>query len=150
MTQMYTMREIKFRAWDAPSQSFIEDAMPHKARYYKQPLMQYTGLKDKNGIEIYEGDVVHVYDANHGCICQDWEDCEELDDGSCKEHGGHKHEQQNDCDNYLCTQEVKWRTGGYFCEVDTGDFCPPLGDPDAVYMEVIGNIYENAELLTNN
>lgn len=63
------MREIKFRAWDGSKMytidlykymSWHEGAqdreMPHEAR--TNGLMQYTGLKDKNGVEIYEGDLV--------------------------------------------------------------------------------------------
>lgn len=63
------MRDIKFRAWDKwdnkmefPNGSFLD--VPRRiAGNWKEflILMQYTGLKDKNGLkEIYEGDIIDV------------------------------------------------------------------------------------------
>lgn len=67
------MREIKFRVFskegeqmmewdellDAPDfEDFMKHAHKEDGQYSK--LMQYTGLNDKNGVEIYEGDVVNV------------------------------------------------------------------------------------------
>lgn len=69
-------REIKFRAWDGRQMFYHDwrdDDPVHDLWQFviKLPsgcnLMQFTGLKDKNGKEIYEGDIIIQY-PGFGCM----------------------------------------------------------------------------------
>ena len=115
-------REIKFRAWDGERMwDFFENT-----RYFISPtsgkvfdtkwgkfldwkLMQYTGLKDKNGKEIYEGDIVQHTNGWTGVIIWNQDDCAFISESI--------HDKK----------ETAWLAEDI--------------------QEIIGNIYENPELL---
>ena len=121
-------REIKFRAWNTINKSMIVNSpisMGSIMRDYTRQayningeiigreyvIMQYTGLKDKNGKEIYEGDILE-FDA--------------------KEWGSDKGNKFNVAWN---ERSGEWDTGG-----GTNSECHE-------WKTVIGNIYENPELM---
>jgi uncharacterized phage protein (TIGR01671 family) len=134
-------REIKFRIWDLLQNRFIPNAdsiclipqygiihgnvkHPSYNIYYNPNLIlqQYTGLKDKNGKEIYEGDII--------CIPEN--------------------DPTSSSGNALLT--VEYRYGGFgYVDVMTKKFENIhylIGDIDTDdCAEVVGNIFENPELL---
>jgi hypothetical protein len=119
------MREIRFRFWDKihkfmcssndiflSSMGQIYTSTFHGTRTNITEqfiIMQYTGLKDKNGKEIYEGDI--LVNPDH----------------------------KND-DGYM-PSTVRWVETQYTVGFDFGTA------PAARFAEIIGNIYENKELL---
>ena len=126
------MREIKFRAWLKEKKEMIDNARPNffcKHLHYlcdnssggqdvlgvsteDIELMQYTGLKDKNNKEIYEGDI--------------------LSDGN------------NDKPYKVIFENESFRAE---FEGDFEEYSFDLIDVVAQGCEIIGNIYENPELI---
>lgn len=81
-------------------------------------LMQSTGLFDKNGKEIFEGDIVQ------------FEDCYEVSDFL-----------------YINTGIIEWCQGGFHVTNRDSVLMEDLLDGDSLDVTIIGNIYENPELL---
>ena len=124
------MREIKFRAWVKKEKEMTKVLALETRDYatlnvlyndnskctlgmFAVEIMQYTGLKDKNGKEIYEGDIVILNDT----------------------------EEENRC-------VVEYKYGSYI--LADGDLREDLSNVEERFLEVVGNIYENKNLLEEN
>lgn len=126
------MRDIKFRAWDSEKMIYQNNmqsiSWPNHLKkecavwvrcdfnnmgYFE--LMQYTGLKDKNGKDIYEGDILKDLYGHHLKVV--------FDGGS-----------------------FRAVFGDSICEVEGSEFAGYY-PKDITEFFIVGNIYENTEML---
>lgn len=146
-------REIKFRAWndgqmlygyDLPGMvgSFVNlNEVIELACESGYVLMQYTGLKDKNGVPIYEGDIVRI-------VTDDFSN--EYTKRLMRTVG------RVDWVEEGCEYWVKlYNEGEYGGGIEFLKLCSETWGADDkeienTFVEVIGNIYENPELLKHD
>lgn len=144
------MREIKFRAWDGESIRYDVTGFEHgvanemlgvfiNGDHYKMDeellnnvgmgaaiVMQYTGLKDKNGKEIYEGDILATENHENLDVLDEW----------TADDWGYGAVELDVVSGIRCTNNF-WLT----CDEEENSVF------NIKHVKIIGNIYENPELL---
>jgi hypothetical protein len=112
------MRELKFRVWSPIHKAFWPLVLGDEFTFKNSDVIcQYTGLHDKNGKEIYEGDIFNAGEAPQG-----------------------------DVDMIGVVSWISVTDGfihtGWYLHSPWGDHLYPN------YLAIIGNIYENPELVS--
>ena len=137
------MREIEFRGKDIETGKWVFGDLhtlcdkPHihtdKSKFpyagkrsfvIPETIGQFTGLLDKNGKKIYEGDIVR-----HPYVAPIFRDLVESKDGDG------------------VTSEVVFHDGAFVVKYDENDFIYLDAFTRHRYIEVIGNIHDNSELV---
>lgn len=120
-------REIKFRAWDnvdyMSSPFTLKDIQEGKIQFTEEAkIMQFTGLRDKNGKEIYEGDILELKYPLSSRDGDDWDDYK------------------------LIRVAITFQSGSFWftCEGFTDCNWHFYNESE---RQIIGNIHENPELL---
>ena len=131
-------REIKFRVWDIVNKRMLSygdimtlpmwEVFPGTPEQRAYEVMQYTGLKDKNGKEIYEGDVL-----------------KQVKKSSREGYESSSYDKNN--------FEVVFKYGSFWLQrpYDDSVYIRDFPNIDEFVgfecFEIVGNIYENPELL---
>jgi uncharacterized phage protein (TIGR01671 family) len=117
------MREIKFRVWDVKLSKWISPTYDITSPFPTEDkiIEQFSGLTDKNGKDIYEGDiVVCFYDF-------------------AVENGQYIKKRD------FALEEIQFVGGGFHTSIED-DMCINQWIDESNEIEVLGNIHENPEL----
>ena len=144
-------REIKFRAWDKNEKLMYDVIVLQRGEFIAVPvvgadgwelskrklssveLMQFTGLHDKNGKEIYEGDVVRI-------LYTDWPS-----NPAPNNEGLAEYKKSISDIGYVVWDDDRWQL--HFGEGKYGDSYGSIKEGKHGEKEIIGNIYQNKDLL---
>ncbi|MDT0163839.1 YopX family protein [Bacillus sp. AG4(2022)] len=152
------MREIKFRAWNSANNRFITDGDVYITQNglvfggdlgnpplvditnYDVVINQYTGLKDAKGVEIFEGDIVDVsymsFEEFRGVV----------NFGEYKQDGSGGEYSASECIGFyvkVLNPDLEDESG----PIIIWDHQKESSLLEYDRVEIIGNIYENPELL---